>query len=189
MKIVLIIGIVVLICGLCGILLCLIRTDAKIEARNHINKRIIELFKAGRANEVYNFYDSFVSNKEASIYMVNTALIFDIPVHYFIGLAYQESGFDYRCKSGRNTDGSCDIGLFQLNMNVYKKYNIIYLLEIRNNTRLAGAHLTENYITAGNWYSALGLYNAGHEKHINFNHVKNILLYADMLDSKFSNRF
>jgi soluble lytic murein transglycosylase-like protein len=147
------------------------------------------MFKAGRADDIYNFYDGFIKNKEATICIINTALIFDIPVHYFIALAYQESNFNWRRPAKRNRDGSHDIGMFQLNTKVYKKYDVSYLIEIKNNVRMAGAHLADNYLTAGNYYTALGIYNAGNEKNINFNHVKNILLYSDSLDEKFAEKF
>ena len=189
MRIILILGIILMICGLAGLLLCMIRTDDKIVVRNYINKRIIEIFKSGRADEIYNFYNNFIGNKEATICIINTALIFDIPVNYFVGLAYQESKFNCLRKSKKNSDGSCDIGIFQLNTKIYKKYDINYLFIIQNNVRMAGAHLADNYQRVDNWYSALGIYNAGHEKKVNFSYVKNILLYADKLDNEFSQAF
>jgi len=190
MRIVIIISCgVILISGCLILLMCVLNTGHEVGSRNHINKRIIEMFKAGRVDEIYNFYDNFIGNKEATICIINTALMFDIPIHYFIGLAYQESRFQWRKKSKRNTDGSHDIGLFQLNTKTYKDYDVVYLLEIRNNVRMAGSHLADNYIQAGDYYTALGIYNSGSEKNINFKHVRNILLYADKLDESFAEKF
>jgi hypothetical protein len=179
---------VILISGFI-VLVCAINAGYETTGRNYINKKIIEMFKAGRSDDVYNFYNEFIKNKEAAICVVNTALIFDIPIHYFTGLACQESSFRVKVKSKIKPDGSFDIGLFQLNTKVYNKYSTDYLLEIKNNVRLAGAHLTDNYLQVKNWYSALGVYNSGNENNINFNHVRNILLYADKLDEEFSKIF
>ena len=190
MRIVIIISCgVILISGCLILLMCVLNTGHEVGSRNHINKRIIEMFKAGNADDIYSFYDGFIKNKEATIWIVNTALNYDIPIHYFIGLAWQESNFDWREKSKRNKDGSHDIGMFQLNTKVYKDYDVVYLLEIRNNVRMAGSHLADNYIQAGDYYTALGIYNSGNEKNINFKHVRNVLLYADMLDEKFADKF
>ena len=190
MRIIIIISCAAILISGCVILLtCYLNTGHEIGNRNHINKRIIEMFNAGRADDVYNFYNGFIKNRIATIYIISTALIFKIPVHYFIGLAYQESRFDFDEISKRNTDGSIDIGGYQLNSNQYKKYKIDYLLELENNIRLAGAHLTANYLNAGDWYTAVGIYNAGNENNVNFRHVRNILLYADMLDEKFADKF
>ena len=190
MRIIIIISCAAILISGCVILLtCYLNTGHNIDNKHYINKRIIEMFKAGCADEVYNFYNGFIKNKEASIWIVNTALNYDIPIHYFIGLAYQESSFRVKVKSKIKPDGSFDIGLFQLNTKVYKDYDVVYLLEIRNNVRMAGSHLADNYIQAGDYYTALGIYNSGNENNINFRHVRNILLYADKLDESFAEKF
>lgn len=190
MRVVIIISCaVILISGCLILLMCVLNHSHDITTRHHVNKRIIEMFKAGNSGDIYNFYDGFIKNMEATVCMVNTALMFDIPVHSFIGLAYQESKFDFNKISKKNSDGSYDIGGYQLNSKQYKKYKPGYLVEINNNVRMAGAHLADNYLQTGNYYSALGIYNSGNEKNIIFNHVKNILLYADQLDEKFATVF
>ena len=160
-------------------------SENKIQNKNHINKKVKDLFKSGKADLVYSFYDSFIKNKELTINIVNNALCVDVPIHYFIAITWQESKFKPKARHTRNSDGSIDYGVFGLNSKTYKNYSKEYLEKIENNCRFAANHLLEAYNKSNNWYSAIGIYNAGNENNINFKYVRNVLLYSDDLDNEF----
>ena len=160
-------------------------SENKYQNKNHINKRIKELFKDGKADLIYSFYDKFIHNKELTINIINNALCTDVPLHYFIAIAYQESRFNLKARHKKNSDGSIDYGIFGLNSKTYRQHSKEYLEKIENNCRLASLHFLGVYSRFENWYSAIGAYNAGNENNINFKYVRNVLLYSDMLDNEF----
>lgn len=89
--------------------------------------------------------------------ILDNSIEFDIPIELLLAIANTESGF-HPWVIGLNED-SYDIGLFQLNsISFAKELNengIEYLLDIRNNTRLASKYLVDRYQAWGSWDGAI----------------------------------
>jgi soluble lytic murein transglycosylase-like protein len=157
-----------------------------------VNTVIFELIRAGQENKVYEFYDRIVGDRKLTYMIVSTALLYDIPVNYFMSLCYTESRFTVTAV-GRNltADGvvwSYDYGLFQLNSETFKSYDRDYLMVPENNIRMAAEYLKDKYKKYRNWYETIISYNAGGTeliKNRTIKHLVSVLSMHEDLDGKF----
>ena len=161
-----------------------------------VNTAIIEMIQDGKESEVYDFYDSTVGNRRLTVLLVSTALLYKIPVNYFVALAYTESRFDPDAVNvNRDADGnilSYDYGLFQLNSLTFPQYIKEYLYIPENNARLAAQYLTERFAKYGNWYETIISFNAGgtlYVKNKSIKHLVSVLSMNETLDNKFVEEF
>ncbi len=158
-----------------------------------VNSRIKEMIREGLVEDVYRFYDRYTENRDITYLLVSNAITYEIPVHFLFGLAWTESEFYPNAVNGeRNTDGSTDYGLMQLNSHTYRAYDRGYLMTPENNVRLSCEHLRGGYERYGNWYEALLAYNAGNTdlvRNSTIKHFIEVMEFSKMLNIAFSEEF
>lgn len=158
-----------------------------------VNSRVKELIREGNVESVYEFYDRFTENRDITYLLVSNGITYEIPIHFLFGLAWTESEFYPNAVNGdRNSDGTADYGLMQLNSHTYKDYDRAYLMTPENNVRLSCEHLRRGYDLYGNWYEALLAYNAGNTELIRNSTIKHfigVLEFSKMLNIRFSEAF
>jgi hypothetical protein len=159
-----------------------------VQTELQINNLIRNMAIDGQMEKIYLFYDRYTKNREITILIVNNALSNNIPINIFFGIAYCESRFIPEAVGKKNNDGSKDYGLFQLNSNVYSKYEKKYLMRPVNNIRLAASHLLNNYEKYNNWYEGIMAYNGGNTREVPNRVIKymvNVYRYAEKIDIEF----
>jgi hypothetical protein len=160
------------------------------------NQVISEFIKAGNEKKVFEFYDKLIGNRSITYMIVSTAILNDIPVNYFVALAFTESGFNLNAV-GKNIDAfgnvwSYDYGLYQLNSDTFKEYDKSYLMIPENNIRFAADYLKDKYKKYRNWYETIISYNAGGTelvKNRTIKHLVSVLSMTDDLQGKFEMEF
>lgn len=118
------------------------------------------------------------------------ALSSNIPVNLAFSLAKNESSYNPLAYN-KNTDGSYDFGLFQLNSSSFGDVKNKYK-DINKNTNVALAYLKELYVAYGSYDLALIAYNCGKVRRFNSKtqeHLKKILLKEEELDEWFNSKY
>lgn len=106
----------------------------------------------------YNFYLELSGNESLAAALLGST---DVPPSLALALVERESSFNPRA-IGRNSNGSRDYGLFQLNSSVYRAYTASELLQQKLNIELGLRHLAYALDWSnGNVQKALWAYNAG----------------------------
>jgi hypothetical protein len=134
-------------------------------SRENINQFVLDNMSNSKQEKIFNIYDGYTKNRQITNLIVMNALSKKIPINLFFALAYAESNFK-SVRSRTNSDGSYDIGLFQLNSYVYKKYDDSELIDPVFNTHMASLHLLNNYERFKSWEEAIMAYNCGNIKSI-----------------------
>jgi len=159
--------------------------------RNEINNIVNNLIENNQMKKLEEFYNSFTKNSLITNLLINYALEYNIPANLFFALCWKESNF-YPYAKNRNSNGSYDYGLFQLNSNTYKDYNEKELLDLRKNIKLGAIHFAEEIkYNNNNYYLALISYNGGRGaiKKMSIIYMTDIIKYEEMLNIKFLNFF
>jgi soluble lytic murein transglycosylase-like protein len=179
------------------------RELARIEGRAQVERVAYATFQGERVNRVVadllaspatgervlSFYDRYTESREITYLLVYTALTLDVPVHYLVGLAWAESRFKPLAVNGhKNTNGTTDYGLMQLNSAEYGALGVAYIMEPAHNVRLGAEHLRAMFDKYNDWPEAILSYNAGTGETVrrpSVRHVADVLDYAHTLDEAF----
>ena len=102
----------------------------------------------------------YLSKSQYSPMIIEKSKKYGIPVHLALALINAESQFNPNAKN-RNTDGSIDSGLMQLNSNTFDEYSQKQLMNPDTNTTLGLIYLRDMYDRLGTWEKAVMAYNAG----------------------------
>jgi hypothetical protein len=139
--------------------------------RLEINEQAYNIEKAR------NFFLQYGENRIMKI-IVYYSFLYEIPITLSISLAMVESNLDEYAYN-KNSNGSYDKGLFQLN-NYYRKEwtdDMFYNAEI--NTKDALRFLKSKYDYSGSWEIALTLYNSGSYKNTGEHSLKHMAKILD----------
>lgn len=109
--------------------------------RYEINKFIELSYDTEMINYIYDIYNNNIKNYNITKKIIDECIKENIPINVIIAIVWVESNFKpYAINYNKN---SYDIGLFQLNTNVYKKYNYYDLYDINLNIKLGIKHFKE----------------------------------------------
>lgn len=138
------------------------------------------------------YYSRVVNNKEVSDAVLKYADEYSIPLSLAFALAYTESRYKITAMH-KNTNGSIDRGLFQLNNTSFPKLEESDFYDPKISARYGLAHLRFCLNTAGNEIAALAMYNAGTNKvrknntpQVTLNYISQIQNYRSELESNFA---
>lgn len=138
------------------------------------------------------YYGRVVNNREISDAILQYADEYNIPLSLAFALAHTESKFKINAMH-KNTNGSIDRGLFQLNNTSFPKLEESDFYDPKISARYGLAHLRFCLNTAGNDIAALAMYNAGANKvrknntpQTTLNYISQIQNYRSELDSNFA---
>lgn len=130
------------------------RMEVNTEIRRRINLR-------EDMEPLYALYDEYTLDRELTTVLVSAALVFEVPVHLFLGLIRWESNFNPEAVNVNSSvdKPSEDWGLGQLNSRSFPDLTKIKAFQPVLNARLSAAHLRERYHDS--WEIALVRYNGG----------------------------
>lgn len=157
--------------------------------RNEINEKVLKLMNNSRSEEVYEFYDRYTNSREYTHLTISACILQAVPINIAFAIAYTESRFNPSALNV-NTNGTVDIGLFQLNSDSFKSYTKDYLFEEKNNIKLGVYTLASRFKKYKNWIKAIISYNRGYRfdgKGVDY--LINVLNYEDYLDIEFNLEF
>ena len=58
-----------------------------------VNAELKRMMEEGKTELIYEFYDSYTKDREVTVNAISAALLYDIPLHFFMGLIHTESRF------------------------------------------------------------------------------------------------
>ena len=128
------------------------------------------------------FYTQVTDNREVSLAILDCADKYDIPLSLAFALANAESSFNPTAFH-RNSNGSIDRGLFQLNDTSFPKLSESDFYDPRISAYYGMSHLRFCLNTAGNEIAALAMYNAGTNKVKNGNTPQHTLNYISKIEN------
>jgi len=153
---------------------------------------INEIIQNKGIKKFISFFDEYTNDTQITTIILSEALKQDVPIMLAFALAWGESKFNPTAKSGLNTNGSRDWGLFQLNDKIYK-WSKADFFNINKNTATGIKHLAECISKTENAYLGLASYNAGIYRiktgsipQSTNNHITEILEYEDKLNKAFN---
>ncbi len=150
--------------------------------RTDVNLAILKLDRA----KAINFYNQFVNDIEITTVILDKALIKGVPVNTVFAVAWKESKFNPKSVSKKNTNGSRDWGLFQLNDNIYK-WTREDFFNVEKNTQAAMKHLLYCLKETSDMGAALAAYNAGVHRILTRGAPKTFLIENSMNSSRGKN--
>ena len=109
------------------------------------------------------YYSRVVNSREVAQAVLQSAEEFNIPLSLAFALAHTESNFKVTAMH-KNTNGSIDRGLFQLNNTSFPKLEESDFYDPKTSAHYGLSHLRFCLNTAGNEIAALAMYNAGANK-------------------------
>jgi soluble lytic murein transglycosylase-like protein len=110
---------------------------------------------------VYEFYDSYTKRREISEAILQIAIEKNVPVNLAFAVAYTESEFNPNAvNSRRNSDGTKDWGLFQLNDGYRESWSRADFFNIRANAR-EGITFLKTCLETYDGIVAIAAYNRG----------------------------
>lgn len=166
--------------------------------RYDINKYISKANKKD-IDKIIQFYDQFTNNTVVSQTIVKYSLEYNMPVNLAFALAYVESsGFDVRAIN-KNSDGSVDRGLFQLNNKSRPRWKVADFYNIDKNCK-EGISFWAQKCSDKSSDMALTFvaYNMGPNSHFvkksvipehRQDYIDEIFKYEDMLNLEFNKAF
>ena len=123
---------------------------------------ILELYRDPEYSEwVIDFFTGICLNGEIAQAIMKNADEFEVPPALAFALSWEESNFNPRAVGPRNSDGSIDRGLFQLNNRSFPGLELAAFFDIRINAYYGISHLRHCLDLGGSEVSALAMYNAG----------------------------
>lgn len=137
------------------------------------------------------FYTHVTNNRDVALAVLKEADKNDIPVSLAFSLAHTESNYKVTAVH-KNTNGSIDRGLFQLNNQTFPKLEADDFFDPKISAKYGLSHLRFCMNTAGNEIAALAMYNAGTNKvrnngtpQVTLNYISQIEDYRSFLDETF----
>lgn len=138
------------------------------------------------------YYSRVVNSREVAQAVLQSAEEFNIPLSLAFALAHTESNFKVTAMH-KNTNGSIDRGLFQLNSSSFPKLEESDFYDPKISAYYGLSHLRFCLNTAGNEIAALAMYNAGANKvrknstpQITLDYISKIQNYKQDLEDNFA---
>lgn len=138
------------------------------------------------------YYTRIVNSREVALAILEEADEYSIPLSLAFALAHTESRFDLKAMH-KNTNGTIDRGLFQLNSATFPKLTETDFYDPKISAKYGLSHLRFCLNSAGNEIAALAMYNAGSNKvkknntpQITLNYISMIQGYRSRLDETFA---
>lgn len=138
------------------------------------------------------YYSRVVNSREVAQAVLQSAEEFNIPLSLAFALAHTESNFKVTAMH-KNTNGSIDRGLFQLNNTSFPKLEESDFYDPKTSAHYGLSHLRFCLNTAGNEIAALAMYNAGANKvrknstpQITLDYISKIQNYKRDLEDNFA---
>lgn len=141
---------------------------------------------------VESFYLDETKQDDVAMAILEQADRYDIPLSLAFALAYTESRYNANAVN-RNSNGTVDRGLFQLNSNSFPNLSEADFFDAETSARYGLSHLQFCLDSAGSAVAALAMYNAGMTKvrsngtpQRTLNYIDSIITYKQMLDRRFA---
>lgn len=138
------------------------------------------------------YYSKVTNNRDISQAILENAAKYNVPLSLAFALAHTESRYKITAIH-RNTNGSIDRGLFQLNSQSFPKLTEEDFYDPKVSAYYGLSHLKYCLNTAGNEIAALAMYNAGSNKvkrnntpQTTLNYISEIQSYRNMLEENFA---
>ncbi len=138
------------------------------------------------------FYSRITNSREVAQAILTAAEENNIPLSLAFALAHTESNFKTNAMH-KNSNGSIDRGLFQLNNNSFPNLTESEFYDPKVSARFGLSHLKFCLSSAGNEIAALAMYNAGTSKvrknntpQITLNYISKIQNYKSALEENFA---
>lgn len=148
--------------------------------------------QAGTRPAVEWYYTRIVNSREVALAILEEADEYSIPLSLAFALAHTESRFNLKAMH-KNTNGTIDRGLFQLNSATFPKLSETDFYDPKISAKYGLSHLRFCLNSAGNEIAALAMYNAGSNKvkknntpQITLNYISMIQGYRSRLDEAFA---
>lgn len=160
--------------------------------RYEINKFIELSYNTEIINYIYDIYNNNIKNYYITKMIIDKCIKENIPVNVIIAIVWVESNFKpFAINYNKN---SYDVGLFQLNSNVYKKFNYYDLYDVKLNIELGIKHFKEEFeFFNRNIELAILSYNCGRSRILNdklgkknIEYLKKVLEYEEFCDFIFN---
>jgi VanZ family protein len=142
-------------------------------------------------NAVITFYSQITGSRDIALAILEYSDFYDIPASLAFSLAYNESHYNVKAIN-KNTNGSIDRGLFQLNNTTFTKLTEKDFFDPYVSAKQGLSFLRFCLDTAGNEITALAMYNAGANRVRNnntpqqtLNHISRIVNYRKGLEDLF----
>lgn len=138
------------------------------------------------------YYSRVVNSREIADAILRSADEYSIPLSLAFALAHTESKFRVNAMH-KNTNGTVDRGLFQLNNSSFPKLEESDFYDPKISAHYGLSHLRFCLNSAGNEIAALAMYNAGTNKvrrnntpQITLNYISQIQNYKNNLEENFA---
>ncbi len=142
-------------------------------------------------NAVITFYSQMTGSRDIALAILEYSDFYNIPATLAFSLAYNESHYNVKAIN-KNTNGSVDRGLFQLNNTTFTKLTEKDFFDPYVSAKQGLSFLRFCLDTAGNEITALAMYNAGANRVRNnntpqqtLNHISRIVNYRKGLEDLF----
>ena len=124
--------------------------------------QILELYRDPEYSDwVISFFTGICSSGEIALAILENTDAFNVPPALAFALSWEESNFSPRAVGPRNSNGSIDRGLFQLNSLSFPGLEVSSFFDIKINAYYGISHLRYCLDAGGSEISALAMYNAG----------------------------
>ena len=154
-----------------------------LESNKNRDDSILVLYRQPQSRAAVEWFFSHITNdRDIALAILDSADEFDIPVSLAFALAHTESSYKATAVH-RNTNGSTDRGLFQLNNNSFPNLKEDDFYNPKISAYYGMSHLRFCLNTAGNEIAALAMYNAGTNKVRNNNTPQRTLNYISQIES------
>ena len=135
-----------------------------------------------------NFYDIYTENTNVSKTIIDYAIDHDIPIHIAFSLAWNESRYKITAIGPKNSNGTRDWGLFQLNDGYRESWTEEDFFNIDKNVSTGIEYLAYCIKETGNIEEGIGAYNKGvtgiKKYGLPEEYISNILVYEKKLDEE-----
>lgn len=111
-------------------------------------------------NQVLKFFSAITNSEHVAKAILDNSVEHNVRPSLAFAVAYVESRYNPKARS-KNTTGSLNGGLFQLNSSVFGWASEKLIYDPYHNAKLGLSHLEEYLSLSGDEFSALAAYNAG----------------------------
>lgn len=111
-------------------------------------------------NQVIKFFSAITNSERVAKAILDNSVQHNVRPSLAFAVAYVESRYNPKARS-KNTTGSLNSGLFQLNSSVFGVMNEKLIYDPYHNAKLGLSHLEEYLSLSDDEFSALAAYNAG----------------------------
>jgi len=125
------------------------------------NDPILKLYiNTNTKNQVLKFFSAITNSEHVAKAILDNSVEHNVRPSLAFAVAYVESRYDPKARS-KNTAGSRNSGLFQLNSSVFGRAGEKLIYDPYHNAKLGLSHLEEYLSLSDDEFSALAAYNAG----------------------------